>query len=76
MKKFDSIEELKNDTVLQDMDRYGWTKVLVKGKPVYACTTDQQYEDILWGGTHEILKKFNEHFQIPEEPSLELCSDI
>lgn len=76
MKKFNTVEELKRDSDLQNMSRNGWTKVLLKGKPVYACTTDQQYEDILWGGAHDILTEFNKHFQISEEPSLELCSDI
>lgn len=76
MKKFNSVEELQNNPDLQNMNRYGWTKVLLKGKPVYACKTAQQYDDILWGGTYEMLKEFNKHFQISEEPSLELCSDI
>ena len=76
MKNFATLEELKKDSELRDMNRSGWTKVLLKGKPVYACKTAQQYDDILWGGTYEMLKEFNKHFQIPEEPSLELCSDV
>ena len=76
MKKFDTVEELKRDSDLQNMSRNGWTKVLLKGKQVYACTTDQQYEDILWGETYEMLKKFNKHFQIPEGPDTDLCSDV
>ena len=76
IKNFESLEALKNDSELMDMDSYSWEKVLLKGKPVYACTTNQQYEDILWGGIYDMLTKFNQHFQIPEEPSVELCSDV
>ena len=76
IKNFESLEALKNDSELMDMDSYSWKKVLLKGKPVYVCTTNQQYEDILWGGTYDMLTEFNQHFQIPEEPSVELCSDV
>lgn len=76
MKEFDTLEELKNDPDLQDMDRYSWEKVMLKGKTVYACTTNQQYEDILWGGAYEMLTEFNQHFQISKEPSADLCSDV
>lgn len=75
-KEFDTLEELKNDPDLQKMGRYSWTKVMLKGKPVYACTTNQQYEDILWGGANEMLTKFNQHFNILEDPSADLCSDV
>lgn len=76
IKNFESLEALKNDSELMGMERYSWKKVLLKGKPVYACTTNQQYEDILFGGTYDMLTEFNQHFQIPEEPSVDLCSDV
>ena len=76
IKKFENIEALKNDPELMDMDRYSWKKVMLKGKPVYACTTNQQYEDILWGGTYNMLTEFNQYFKISKEPSADLCSDV
>ena len=76
VKEFDSLEELKNNQDLHAMGRYCWEKVMLKGKPVYACTTNQQYEDILWGGTYEMLTEFNQHFDIPDAPSGELCSEV
>ena len=76
MKEFDTLEKLKNNPDLQDMDRYSWEKVMLKGRPVYACTTNQQYEDILWGGAYTMLTEFNQHFHIPEDPSADLCSDV
>lgn len=76
MKDFSTLEELKNDPDLHAMGRYCWEKVLLQGKPVYACTTDEQYENILWGGVYELLTEFNQHFSIPKEPSGELCSEV
>lgn len=59
---YSSIEELRADEELQNMSRYAYKKVLLEGKPVFACTTNQQYEDILWGGINDTLVKFEEHF--------------
>lgn len=67
MKKFNSLEELQNDPELQKMCRYCWQKVELAGEEVFACTTNQQYEDILWGGAFEMLNQLCEHFRIEDE---------
>lgn len=76
IKNFENLEALKNDPELMDMDRYSWKKVMLNGEPVYACTTNQQYEDILWGGTCDMLQDLYTHFGIEKEPSADLCSDV
>ena len=76
MKHFDTVDELKSDRELRDMDKYEFEKVILNGKPVYACTTNQQYEDIIWGGAYETLENLYTHFGISEEPSNDMCSDI
>ena len=67
MKKFNNVEELQNDKELQSMGRYCWKKVELEGKEVFACTTNQQYGDILWGGAFEMLNQLCEHFRIKDE---------
>lgn len=76
MKHFDTVDELKSDRELRDMDKYEFEKVMLNGKPVYACTTNQQYEDIICGGAYETLENLYTHFGISEEPSNDMCSDI
>ena len=67
MLKFKNVEELQNNEELQNMGRYEWNKVKLDGKEVFACTTNQQYEDIIWGETYEMLKHLFEHFKIDDE---------
>ena len=67
MKEFKTVEELRNDEELQYMGRYQWRKVKLNGKEVYACTTDQQYEDIICSGIYEMLENLFEHFEISTE---------
>ena len=67
MRKFNNVEELQNDKDLQSMCRYCWEKVELEGEEVFACTTNQQYEDILWGGAFEMLNQLCEHFRIEDE---------
>lgn len=69
---YSSIEELRADKELQNMSRYAYKKVLLEGKPVFACTTNQQYEDILWDGINSTLCKFEEHFGLIEEIILDV----
>ena len=64
MKEFKTLEEMRDDEELQYMGRYQWQKVKVNGEEVFACSTNQQYEDILWGGTYEMLDKLFEHFEL------------
>jgi len=76
MKEFKSIDELQDDKELQNMGRYCWEKVKLNGKEVFACTTDQQYEDILWGGAYEMLKELFEHFEIDKYDASDFSSDV
>ena len=64
MKEFNNIEELRENKELQSMGRYQWQKVKVKDEEVFACTTDQQYEDIIWGNTYDMLEQLFKHFNI------------
>ena len=74
IKTFNSLEELQNDKELQCMGRYCWQKVKLEGKEVFACSTNQQYEDILWGGIHEIMTQLFDHFEIEDEDKGEYSS--
>ena len=47
MLKFETIEELWDCEELQNMGRYNYQEVMLDGKKVIACTTNQQYEDII-----------------------------
>ena len=67
MKEFKTVEELRNDEELQGMCRSEWRKVKLNGKEVYACTTDQQYEDIICGGIYEMLENLFNHLEINTE---------
>lgn len=62
MLKFKTIEELWDCKELQNMGRYNYQEVMLDGKKVIACTTNQQYEDIIWGGAHDILENLDAHF--------------
>lgn len=64
MLEFNSKQELQNNKELQNMGRYCWKKVKLEGKEVFACTTNQQYEDIIWSETYETLKHLFKHFNI------------
>lgn len=77
MKEFNSVEELRNDEELQSLGRYSWQKVKLNGKEVFACATDQQYEDIVCSGICQMLYNLFEHFELPENyDTTELVSDI
>ena len=67
MMEFDTLKDLQNDETLQNMGRYQWRKVKLAGEEVFACTTSQQYEDIIWGDIYEMFKKLFEHFEIEKE---------
>ena len=77
MKEFKTEEELRADEELQSMGRYQWQKVKVNGEEVFACSTNQQYEDIIWGGVHEMLSELFEHFELKSEfDASDYASDI
>ena len=67
MREFKSIEELQDDEELKKMGRYCWEKVKLNGKEVFACSTNQQYEDIIWSETYEMLEHLFQHFNIEQE---------
>ena len=67
MKEFKTLEEMKNDEELQDMYKSEWQKVKVDGKEVFACTTNQQYEDIICSGIYDMLCNLFEHFELGGE---------
>ena len=77
MKEFKTLEEMRDDEELQSMGRYQWQKAKVNGEEVFVCSTDQQYEDIIWGGIHEMLDNLFEHFELKSEfDASDYASDI
>lgn len=62
MLEFKNVEELRGNKELQNMYRYEYKKVKLNGREVFACTTNQQYEDIIWGGVQDILEELDIHF--------------
>ena len=62
MREYNSIEELKADKELQTMSRYAHVKARINGKEVIVCRTNQQYEDIIWGGVYDVMEKLNEKY--------------
>ena len=76
LKEFETLEDLQSDEELQEMGRYEWQKVKLNGEEVFACSTNQQYEDILWGKTYEMLDELYKHFEINESPNGDLCSEV
>jgi len=62
MKTFNTLEELKADKELQNMSRYSSERVMLNGKEVIACRTNQGYEDIIWGGAYEMLEELNKKY--------------
>lgn len=75
-REFSSLTELQNDPQLQNMGRYCFERVLLNGEEVFACSTNQQYEDILWGGAYKILNELFSHFHITEPVNTDLCSSV
>ena len=67
MKEFKTVEEMRNDEELQSMCRSEWQKVKINGKEMFACTTDQQYEDIICSGIYNMLCELFEHFESSTE---------
>lgn len=77
MKEFKTLEEMRNDEELQSMGRYQWQKAKINGEEVFVCSTDQQYEDIIWGGVYETLNNLFKHFELESEfNASDYASDI
>ena len=64
MKEFKTLAELKADKELQTMSRYSSERVMLNGKEVIACRTNQGYEDILWGGAYSTLDELNRKYDL------------
>ena len=75
MLNFNSIDELRKDEDLRRMNRYCHQRVKLKGKEVIACTTNQQYEDIIWGGAQDILEALDDRYGTKIADS-DLATDI
>lgn len=75
MLEFKTREELQNCEELQNMYRYEWQTVKLNGREVIACTTNQQYEDIIWGGLYDIFEELNKYYEL-EIPSSDFASTI
>ena len=75
MLKFKTMEELQNCEELQSMGRYEHQEVELNGKAVIACTTDQSYEDIIWGGAEEIIEDLNKEFGKNIDPT-EIATEV
>ena len=72
MKKFNTVEELRNDPEMKSMRRYEYKEVKIKDekykdKTVIACTTNQQYEDIIWSGVYDILEKLINRYNLKDK---------
>ena len=76
LKEFETLKDLQSNEELQKMGRYEWQRVKLNREEVFACTTNQQYEDILWGKTYEMLGDLYEHFEIDKIPDEDLCSEV
>lgn len=76
LREFNTLEELKNDPELKKMSRFSWEKVKLNGEEVFACTTDQQYEDIVWSGVYDVLEKFYAHFGINTKDKQDELTDF
>lgn len=77
MKEFKNLAELKADKDLQTMGRYSSERVLLNGKEVIACRTNQGYEDIIWGSAYDMLEKLNKEYPLKVDiDTCELASQI
>ena len=64
MLEFKTKDELQNCEKLQNMGRYCWKRVILNKEEVIVCTTDQQYEDIIWGDAYEMLETLFDYYNI------------
>ena len=62
MLSFNNLKELQDCEELQNMCRFEWREVILNGKTVIACTTNEQYENILWSGLNEVLEELMEYY--------------
>lgn len=75
MLNFNSIEEIQNDERFKLMNRNDYEKVKLNGKEVIVCSTNQIYEDIIWGRIYEMLEELDDKFDLGIEIS-DLSSNI
>lgn len=75
MREFKTIEEVKNCVELRKAGRYHWERVKVNGEEMIACTTDQQYEDIIWSGIYEMLEQLSDKYDLVID-SMNMASEV
>lgn len=75
MLEFETIEDLRDSKELRDMGRYEHQKVLLDGEEVIACTTDQQYDDLIWGGVYEIIEKLKSEYDLEDVEECDIASE-
>ena len=63
MLEFNDVEELRDCKELQNMARYQYKVVKLEGKEAIVCPTNQQYEDIIWGGIQNILEEIDDVYK-------------
>lgn len=76
MLEFNTVEELRSCKELQSMSRYENRKVKLAGKEVFACTTNQQYEDIIYDAACDIVTRLNLQFGKLFDCPEEIATDI
>ena len=72
---FNTVEELRGSEELRRMGRYGWQKVKLGEEEVFACTTDQQYDDLIWGHAEALLKELFDRYGIKKD-TCELATEV
>ena len=64
IREYATVEEMRNDEEMQNMGRYCHVKAKIAGKEVIVCTTDQQYEDLIWGTLYELLEEIFKRYDL------------
>jgi len=64
LREYSSVEEMRKDEELQNMGRYCHTKAKIAGKEVIVCTTNQQYDDLIWGTMYDLLISLNNEYDL------------
>ncbi len=75
MLEFKTIEDLRNSKELRDMGEYQHQEVWLDGKEVIACTTNQQYDDIIWVGIYEIIEKLKSEYDLENVEECDIASE-
>lgn len=69
MKKFKTIEEMRQDPDMLNLTYGQYTKVLIDGKEYIVTSSNGTYDDIIEDYLYKALEKFNKEFDINELPA-------